>query len=457
MYHNYKKFAIETVLNIVKDKSEKFLNFVKNINKSLLFVTKWYKIAFEKGGMTMGTPLSSTERKRKTIINIIYYALLLALFYCFMKYAFGLFFPFIVAFVVAMALQRPINFISGKTKVKKGIVSGVTVLLLVAVIGFLVSLLGVKIWDALLEFVEFLKRKFGDLPNFLDKAEIWVADRIAFLPDSFENTLNKNVENIVDNLKESLAGHAEVQSTIKLPQFIKNIDISALGSSISGVWNTVKQIPTVFLATVVSIFACCFMAADYDRLVGFIKRQFAGKSDNFGKAKRIVTTSFKNLIKAYVLIILVTFSEMLLGLGALKVLGIYKGSWIFFIAFGTAIVDIFPVLGTGTILLPWSLYSFISGDIPMGFGVLVLYVFITVMRQFIEPKLVAGQLGLPPFVTIIGMYIGLKLFGIIGMFMVPLTIILIKLLNDEGVIHLWKTEEEANAEEKESEEKPKEV
>ena len=64
------------------------------------------------------------------------------------------------------------------------------------------------------------------------------------------------------------------------------------------------------------------------------------------------------------------------------------------------------------------------------------------MRQFIEPKLVAGQLGLPPFVTIIGMYIGLKVFGIIGMFMVPLTIILIKLLNDEGVIHIWKNADE---------------
>ena len=171
------------------------------------------------------------------------------------------------------------------------------------------------------------------------------------------------------------------------------------------------------------------------------KRRFAGKSENFSKAKTIVTTSFKNIIKAYILIILVTFCEMFLGLSVLKLFGIYKGSWVFFIAIITAIVDIFPVLGTGTILLPWSLYSFISGDIPMGIGVLILYIFITVMRQFIEPKLVAGQLGLPPFLTIMGMYIGLKVFGIIGMFMVPLTIILIKLLNDEGVIHIWKNDE----------------
>lgn len=397
----------------------------------------------------MENPLISTETKKKTIINILYYAIILTLFYCFMKYAFGLFSPFIVAFLVAMIMQRPINFISRKTKIKKGIVSGVMILLLVAVLGFLVSLLGVKIWEAFRDFIDFLIRKFGDLPNFLDKLEIWAADKIKFLPGSVESVINTNISSFVDTLKEQLSsGNTEAitnnPSSFKISSVIDKVDFSALSSSISGVWYTAKQIPTIFLAVVVSIFACCFMAADYDRLTSFVKRQFVGKSDNFSKSKRIVTTSFKNLIKAYALIILVTFAEMILGLSALKLFGIYKGGWIIFISIGTAIVDIMPVLGTGTILLPWSLYSFISGDIPMGIGVLVLYVFITVMRQFIEPKLVAGQLGLPPFVTIMGMYIGIKLFGIIGMFVVPLSIILVKLLNDEGIIHIWKTSKDEN-------------
>lgn len=390
--------------------------------------------------------LSATERKKKTIINILYYAILLTLFYCFMKYAFGLFFPFILAFVVAMAMQKPINFISGKTKLKKGLISGIMILLLVVALGFLVSLLGVKLWDGIQGFIDFLRHKFGDLPNFLDKAEVWVAERIAFLPSSIEDVINTNVSDIIASVKEFVLSNSNeivenASASPGLSSMLGSIDFSAISSLTSGVIDTAKQIPTIFLGAVVSIFACVFMASDYDNLVGFVKRQFAGKSDNFVKAKRIITTSFKNLIKAYILIILVTFCEMFLGLSVLKLFNIYKGGWVFFIAIITAIVDIFPVLGTGTILLPWSLYSFISGDIPMGIGILVLYVFISVMRQFIEPKLVAGQLGLPPFVTIMGMYIGLKLFGIIGMFMVPLTIILIKLLNDEGVIHIWKNEE----------------
>lgn len=400
---------------------------------------------YKSGGVILENPLTNTERKKKTIINILYYALLLALFYCFMKYAFGLFFPFIMAFLVAMIMQKPINFVSEKTKIKKGVVSGILILLLVAVIGFLISLLGVKIWEAFRDFLDFLAKKFGDLPNFLDKLEIWVADRIRFFPDSMESSINSTISDTINKFKEQFVSPEsgtimqDAITSLPISSVLKKIDLSALSSSISGVWYTAKQIPAIFLAVIVSIFACCFMASDYDRLTEFVKRQFTGKNENFSKAKTIVTTSFKNLIKAYALIILVTFVEMLLGLSALKLFGIYKGSWIVFIAMGTAIVDIMPVLGTGTILLPWSLYSFISGDIPMGIGVLVLYVFITIMRQFIEPKLVAGQLGLPPFVTIVGMYIGLKIFGIIGMFAVPLTIILIKLLNDEGVIHIWKT------------------
>lgn len=392
--------------------------------------------------------LSATERKKKTIINILYYAILLTLFYCFMKYAFGLFFPFILAFIVAMAMQKPINYICRRTKLKKGLVSGVMIMLLVVAAGFIVSLLGVKLWDGILGFVDFLRHKFGDLPNFLDKAEVWVADRITFLPASVESMVNTKLADLIESLKEILVSNSD-EIAQKLPassdvsSMLGNIDFSAITSLTSGVIDTAKQIPTVFLGAIVSIFACVFMASDYDNLVGFVKRQFAGKSDNFVKAKKIITTSFKNLIKAYILIILVTFGEMFLGLSVLKLFGIYKGGWVFFIAIITAIVDIFPVLGTGTILLPWSLYSFISGDIPMGIGILVLYIFISVMRQFIEPKLVAGQLGLPPFVTIMGMYIGLKVFGIIGMFMVPLTIILIKLLNDEGVIHIWKNDEKS--------------
>ena len=83
----------------------------------------------------------------------------------------------------------------------------------------------------------------------------------------------------------------------------------------------------------------------------------------------------------------------------------------------------------------------------MGIGLLVLYATVTVIRQIVEPKLVAGQLGLPPFVTLIAMYLGLKIIGVLGVFILPIIAIMLKLLNDEGIIELWKSPTRVMAEE----------
>ena len=105
--------------------------------------------------------------------------------------------------------------------------------------------------------------------------------------------------------------------------------------------------------------------------------------------------------------------------------------------------DAVPVLGTGTILIPWAIISFIMGNIGLGIGLIVLYGVITVIRQIIEPKLVAANLGLPPIVTIMCMYIGLQLFSVVGIFIMPLLVTMVKLLNDRGILHIWKTKSQA--------------
>ena len=108
-----------------------------------------------------------------------------------------------------------------------------------------------------------------------------------------------------------------------------------------------------------------------------------------------------------------------------------------------SIIDIIPVLGTGTVLIPWAVYSLITGNFPLGIGLIVVYAVILVIRQIIEPKLVAGQVGLSPIVTIIAMYVGTKLLSVVGFFILPFTVILIKKFNDEGIIHLFKGKEPA--------------
>ena len=99
-------------------------------------------------------------------------------------------------------------------------------------------------------------------------------------------------------------------------------------------------------------------------------------------------------------------------------------------------------------MIPWAAYSLITGKISLAVGLFVIYVIIYVIRQIIEPKIVGGTVGLPAVLTLMGMYIGSQLFGFIGIFLLPILMIFVKLLNDEGVIHLWKPTEPDNSEPK---------
>ena len=125
---------------------------------------------------------------------------------------------------------------------------------------------------------------------------------------------------------------------------------------------------------------------------------------------------------------------MFVGLSFLKLLGVYKSGYIAIIALVTCVVDIVPVLGTGTVLIPWAIYSLLTGEIGLTIGLAVIYAVITVLRQIVEPKLVANQVGLPAIVTIMAMFIGAKAFGTFGIIILPLTVITLKLMYDEGII-----------------------
>jgi len=199
----------------------------------------------------------------------------------------------------------------------------------------------------------------------------------------------------------------------------------------------------MLISSVIGIIATCFITVGFDDIKAFIKRQYKTE-ESLNKArttKRVLTVSLGKIIRAYLLIMLITGSEVAAGLIILSAVGIYDGGNIAAIAIGTAIIDIIPVLGTGTVLIPWAIYEVIIGNYAMALGLIIMYVIITVVRQYIEPKLVASQVGMSPVVSILAMYIGARFFGILGFFVVPLTCIVIKLLNDEGVLHMFKTKD----------------
>lgn len=137
-------------------------------------------------------------------------------------------------------------------------------------------------------------------------------------------------------------------------------------------------------------------------------------------------------MKAYSLIIVITFIELSAGFWILKIPNA------FVLGALVAIVDILPILGTGAVLLPWSILSFILGNLKIGVGILLLYLFVTAVRQTIEPKIVGKQIGLHPIVTLVLMYVGAQLMGVLGLLLLPILATIIKTLNDDGTIRLFK-------------------
>jgi len=127
-----------------------------------------------------------------------------------------------------------------------------------------------------------------------------------------------------------------------------------------------------------------------------------------------------------------TFAELSI---ALSILGV---KYSVAIAGLIAVFDVLPVLGTGGIVLPWAAISLLTGDLKMAIGLAVTYLIITVIRNIVEPRIVGAQLGIHPVVTLISMFVGVNVFGFLGLFGLPIFIALLKHLNDKKIIHIFK-------------------
>ncbi len=360
------------------------------------------------------------EDRRAFIINFIYFGIFVALFYFTVNYAMGYIFPFAFAAVLSVLLQPFLRKISEKLHIKAhGFISTVLVLLIVVlIVGILVGAI-TAIVSEVSELVSVFITRFDSLSDIVVFVEDWANGVIAKLPERVAVTVNETVSNFFTKVKGN--------------NF--DIDFSILSTPLSGAWDVVKGVPSFFISIIVTIISCVFVTSEYD----FIRDMILGMvSEKKGKkiieAKKTVVQGLGKIIKAYVTIMLITFTEVFIGLNIMKAIGISEGNYIVIIALITCIVDIVPVLGTGTVMLPWAVYNIIVGDIAQGIGLIILYAVITVLRQIIEPKLVANQAGLPAIVTIMAMFLGARLFGAFGIILLPLTVIIVKLMYDEGII-----------------------
>lgn len=373
------------------------------------------------------------KKRRDFLINILYIAAILALLYFFFKYLFWAVAPFLLSFFFAILLQKPLRFIDKKTKNKCHalwsilLVVGSICIIIVPLI-FILSELASKLMD----FVKYLIGLVNDLPTLFTMLESELLNFGKHLPNSVHDTYSATITEWFDNILNSTNASGGLGISFDT---IKN----SISTGITGVYGVVKNIPSVLISIVIGIISWIFFTKDYNYIVRFIQNQLPESKKNLlVEIKQVFSKTILKMMRAYGLIMLITFIELVIGFSVLSATGIMKNSYFLWIAAGIAIFDILPVAGSGGILIPWALFSLILSNYKQAIGLLVIYGIISVIRQYIEPKIVGDSLGVHPILTLMGLYFGLKLFGFIGMFIVPITIMTLKAFNDAGRIQIWK-------------------
>jgi sporulation integral membrane protein YtvI len=222
----------------------------------------------------------------------------------------------------------------------------------------------------------------------------------------------------------SCLNHTASDGDIGIKIFVAGIDHDR------AVETAVDAIVAGFLITMIATF---FMTADFNKIRAFIKKQIPEKYKKLvGGAWSSFWITLAKMVQSYMIIMSITYVELTIGLALLRV------DFPYVVAAMIAIVDILPIVGTGTILVPWSILSMIAGNLWFGLGILLVYAVITIVRNIIEPKIVGSRIGLYPLVTLMAMFLGLKLLGLLGVFLFPLTLIVLKKAQEDGLISLWK-------------------
>ncbi len=391
------------------------------------------------------------EKRRNFIINFAYIAILFGLLGFFLEFAFFPLLPLTLGGFLAVVLQNPVNKIVEKTKISKGFASAFMVISVVLAFILLMILLGMKLIDEVKEFLGIMLLKLEDFAWIETQAHGFVNGLPGFVRDLVAPSINS----ILADIEEAMAADSS-NGLYQMGFSALDFDLtSILTSSASGVMSATSGVMNFMIAFIICIVSACFMCTEYDLISNFIRTHIPGGDNNIISAtKRVLMTSLWKLFKAYFVICCITALEMFVLLNICKAIGIFQSEYILAISILSAMFDILPVVGIGTVFSFWGIFALLGGDYIFCVALLVMYIIITVIRQIIEPKLIAGELSVPASLTVVAMYVGLQAFGVLGLFSFIMAVYCLKILNQEGVIDLFGDHEKAAAEEKITEEVP---
>lgn len=362
-----------------------------------------------------------SEKRKRFIINFVYFAIILLLAYFALKYAIFAVMPFVIAFLVSWALKPVIRFCTAKLKFSNKLASILLVILFYCTIGVLLVFVSIRL-------TSFLINVLGRIPGIYEEVLQPKLTEFAAGIDSYIAQLSP----------ETAAAFEEAMANVVSAVFSFITQLS--GGLLDFLTKLVGKTPSILLSVIITVISTFFITVDYKKVTGFLTKLIPKTMRPLMHDinTNIVSTVGK-YIKSYGLIMLITFAEIFIGL---LIVGIDNAA---LIALLIALFDILPVVGSGMVLLPWTIITFIQGNIWQGVGLGIVYLVVVIVRQIIEPKIVGEQVGLHPLIALMAMVVGTRLFGGIGLFILPITCALISGLHRQGKIRLFKDKDSAPA------------
>jgi len=337
------------------------------------------------------------EHKKVFLVNTAFAVLIGITVYLVSRFMLAYLLPFLISAVLSYMLARPAELFGKKT----GVSSDIWRCLLLATVYFFLVLSAVLIFWVCFKY----------LSGFIVTAKDYIASednifhKIGEFFSSVTSGLPKDIKEPIDRL------------ITDLPDKIAELAADIIPTAVAAI---TRFFPAFLISSVVTVVASFYIAKDYKRLIKFIKNLMGKKRFlKLCEIKEIFVESVCKMVGGYFIMALITFAVSWLGFGIIGV------GYSAVIALLVAAVDLLPVLGAGTVLLPWATICFLNGQTGKGFSLIFIYGLITVIRNFAEPKIIGKRLDINPLLMLITVFVGLRIGGVAGMFILPVTVIVV--------------------------------
>ena len=310
----------------------------------------------------------------------------------FLKYVLAAVLPFVLAWLAAIASDRPAERLSRGTRVPKRIlriiISAIVTAVAVIMTVLISRLVFGQLWSLLTGLAE--GGELSSIVNSLSEQILGIFGRLR-LPDGVKEGFSEAASGMIGKV------------------------LAWLGSLITDI---ATAVPGLLLFFVITVIAVVYFAWDLDGITAAVCSIMPPRAGEIvSSVKHGALSVAGKYIRSYSLLLVITFAQMLVGF---TVMGV---RYAFLFAVIVALLDLLPVIGVGTALVPASVFCFLSGREELGIGLLLLFAISSVIRQLIEPKILGKHLGVHPLATLASMYIGYSFFGFAGILLLPIFII----------------------------------